>query len=100
MAAIAACEQAAQSRWRERLDLYHDSLLTALSGPARARYEAAQQAWERFRTAESALIDATLGERDPPAGAALAEGAKTQLLQRRAEQLADHLNAAQAANEQ
>jgi uncharacterized protein YecT (DUF1311 family) len=98
-AGIAACERAAQMRWREQLIVYHEALLSTLGSDDKARYQAAQEAWERFREAEFPVIDATLGGRDQTAGVALAEGAKTQLLQQRAAQLADYLQAVQAVSD-
>ena len=93
MGAIVSCERAAQERWHAELASYHNALLGALNGVAQEHYAAAQSAWKRFQEAEFALIEQTLGESDPLAGGALAEGAKSTLLRQRAEQLASYLHA-------
>jgi hypothetical protein len=90
-ARILMCEQEAQQRWRQRIADFDAELRTRLSGKALARYEAAQAAWRDYQEAEAAFIDLTVERRGDGAGALLAEGARSALLQIRAEQLAQHL---------
>ncbi len=90
-AAILGCERAAAERWRASIADYDRILQARLAGAALDRYRAAQAAWQDFAEAEFGLIDETLGRRGDASGTLLAAGARSLLLQQRAEQLGAHL---------
>jgi hypothetical protein len=92
-AAILGCERQAQADLRERIAAYDAALRAQLDGEALQRYVAAQAAWASWAEAETALIAVTLARRADAVAMLLAEGARSQLLERRVAELAGYLAA-------
>ena len=84
--AIAGCEKAAQKRWQARLLNNDQRLRFSLDEQLRGLYEDAQTAWETYRDAEFRVIEATLGKRKDGLAQPLSQGAKTEVIRKRAEQ--------------
>ncbi len=89
--AIVACESAARKRWQQLLQQTRQALEQRLSGSALESLERSSAAWEAFRSAEYALIRLSLGQRRDGLALPLMEGAKTDLVRQRVEQLRAHL---------
>lgn len=84
--ALAGCELEARKRWQARVKNNDQRLRFSLDDRLRALYIASQQAWELYRDAEFKVLEATLAARNDGLAGALAEGAKTEVMRKRAEQ--------------
>ena len=95
--AIIACEVAGRQQWQRVLETTRAALERRLNGEALERFRRSQAAWASYREAEVALLQHTLGGRADGLGPPLVEGARTDLVRRRAEQLRAHLASLQAS---
>lgn len=89
--AIIACEVQARRQWLGQLQSLREALRKRLEDRDLRQLERSVAAWEAYRAAELALLARTLGERRDGLAAALLEGAKTDLIRQRVEQLRAHL---------
>ncbi|MCB1773194.1 MAG: hypothetical protein KDI88_06220 [Gammaproteobacteria bacterium] len=90
--AIAACEAAAQTDLRGRIERWTRAIRVLLDNRQRPAFDRSVDAWQAWFESETHLLELTLAQRRDGLGPRLQSGAVTRLFEDRERQLREHLH--------